>query len=125
MYTLGGGSRPPTFQFPATDIPSSSTPPTFQAQPSAFNTGAQDQLAWDEFGYGAILATMDGAPAAGRRACRVTVDTATTCFDSAVTSHNRRSDTGRQSDTGYCRLVAGGHDDTVSRPARTEGRQGT
>jgi hypothetical protein len=28
----------------------------------------------------------------------------------------RRSDTGRQSDTGYCRLVAGVHGDTVSRP---------
>jgi hypothetical protein len=47
MYTLGV-SRPPTFQFPATDIPSSSTPPMFQ--PSTFNTGAEDQLAWDEFG---------------------------------------------------------------------------
>jgi hypothetical protein len=62
MYMLGGGSRQPAFQFPATDIPSSSTPPMFQAQPSAFDTGTQDQLAWDEFGYGAILATMDGAP---------------------------------------------------------------
>jgi hypothetical protein len=37
----------------------------------------------------------------------------------------RRSDTGQQSDTGCCRLVAGGHGDTVSRPARTAGRQGT
>jgi hypothetical protein len=37
----------------------------------------------------------------------------------------RRSDTGQQSDTRYCRLVAGGHGDTVSRPARTAGRQGT
>jgi hypothetical protein len=29
---------------------------------STFDTGAEDQLAWDEFGYDAILATMDGAP---------------------------------------------------------------
>jgi hypothetical protein len=34
----------------------------FQAQPSTFDTAAEDQLAWDEFGYDAILATMDGAP---------------------------------------------------------------
>jgi hypothetical protein len=27
-----------------------------------FDTTAEDQLAWDEFGYGDILATMDGAP---------------------------------------------------------------
>jgi hypothetical protein len=27
-----------------------------------FDTSAEDQLAWDEFGYGDILATMDGAP---------------------------------------------------------------
>jgi hypothetical protein len=34
----------------------------FQAQPSIFDTAAEDQLAWDEFGYNDILATMDGAP---------------------------------------------------------------
>jgi hypothetical protein len=34
----------------------------FHAQPSTFDTTAGDQLAWDEFGYDAILATMDGAP---------------------------------------------------------------
>jgi hypothetical protein len=61
MYTLGG-SRQPAFQFPVTDILSSSTPPMFQPQPSTFDTVAEDQLAWDEFGYDAILATMDGAP---------------------------------------------------------------
>jgi hypothetical protein len=33
----------------------------FQAQPSTFDTATEDQLAWDEFGYDAILATMDGA----------------------------------------------------------------
>jgi hypothetical protein len=59
MYTLGG-SRQPTFQLPATDIPASSTPPMFQAQPSTFDTG--DQLAWDEIRYDDILATMEGAP---------------------------------------------------------------
>jgi hypothetical protein len=34
----------------------------FHAQPSTFDTAAGDQLAWDEFGYDAILATMDGTP---------------------------------------------------------------
>jgi hypothetical protein len=43
-----------------TDIPSSSTPPKFQ--PSTFDTAAEHQLAWDEYGYNDILATMDGAP---------------------------------------------------------------
>jgi hypothetical protein len=63
MYTLGG-SRQPAFQLPATDIPSSSTPPLFQfqAQPGAFNTGAEDQLPFDEIRYDDILATMEGAP---------------------------------------------------------------
>jgi hypothetical protein len=65
------------------------------------------------------------------------VDATATGFDSAVTVGGRRSDTGgrrsitsgRRSDTGLqidtecSRLVAGG--DTVSRPARTVGRQGT
>jgi hypothetical protein len=50
------------FQLPATDIPSSSTPPMFQAQPGTFDTGAEDQLAWDEIQYDDILATMEGAP---------------------------------------------------------------
>jgi hypothetical protein len=27
-----------------------------------FDTSAEDQLAWDEFGYNDFLATMDGAP---------------------------------------------------------------
>jgi hypothetical protein len=31
-------------------------------QPSTFDKAAEDQLAWDEFGYNDILATMDGAP---------------------------------------------------------------
>jgi hypothetical protein len=30
-------------------------------QPSIFDTVAEDQLAWDEFGYNDILVTMDGA----------------------------------------------------------------
>jgi hypothetical protein len=58
IYPLGG-SRPPTFQFPATDIPSSSTPPMFQP---TFDTTTEEHLGWDEFGYGDILATMDAAP---------------------------------------------------------------
>jgi hypothetical protein len=57
MYTLGG-SRQPTFQLPATDIPLSSTPPLFQTQPSALDTGTEDQLAWDEIQYDDILASM-------------------------------------------------------------------
>jgi hypothetical protein len=63
MYTLGG-SKQPTFQLPATDIPSSSIPPMlqFQAQPSTFDTGTEDQLAWDEIWYDDILTTMECAP---------------------------------------------------------------
>jgi hypothetical protein len=58
IYPLGC-SRPPAFQFPATDIPSSSTPPMFQP---TFDTTTEEHLGWDEFGYGDILATMDAAP---------------------------------------------------------------
>jgi hypothetical protein len=103
-----------------------------------FNTFAEDQLAWDEFGYNDFSRDHGWRPAAGRRGWRVTVDTTTTGFDLAITvggrrsdhgrrsvTGERRSDTGRQSDTGCCRLVAGGHGDTVSQPARTAGGQGT
>jgi hypothetical protein len=31
----------------------------FQAQPSAFDTGTEDQLPWYEMGYDDILATME------------------------------------------------------------------
>jgi hypothetical protein len=34
----------------------------YQAQPGAFDTGAEDQLAWDEIRYNDILATVEGAP---------------------------------------------------------------
>jgi hypothetical protein len=51
--------RLPAFQFQATDIPSSLTPPVFQAQPSAFDTSTEDQLPWYEMGYDDILATME------------------------------------------------------------------
>jgi hypothetical protein len=34
----------------------------FQAQPSTFDTGAEDQLAWYEIRYDDILATMEGDP---------------------------------------------------------------
>jgi hypothetical protein len=63
MYPLGG-SRQSAFQLPATDIPSSSTPPLFQfqAHPGAFDTGVEDQLAWDEIRVDDILATMEGGP---------------------------------------------------------------
>jgi hypothetical protein len=63
MYTLGG-SKQPAFQLLVTNIPSSSTSPLFQfqAQPGAFDTGAEDQLAWDEIRYDDILATMEGTP---------------------------------------------------------------
>jgi hypothetical protein len=49
---------------PTTDIPLSSTPPLFQfqAQPAAFDTGAEDQLSWDEFRVDDVLATMEGTP---------------------------------------------------------------
>jgi hypothetical protein len=87
-------------------------------------------------------------PAAGRGGWCVTVDTATTGLDLAITvdpcgrwsdngqqsdpsgrwSDNGQqwSDTGRRrSDTWCCRLVSGRHGDTVSRPPRTAGGQGT
>jgi hypothetical protein len=53
---------PPPLQLPATDIPSSSTPPLFQfqAQPGGFDTGTEDQLAWDEFRVDDVLATIEG-----------------------------------------------------------------
>jgi hypothetical protein len=128
MYTLGG-SRQPAFQHSATYIPSSSTPPMFQFQAQLLSTPRTN---WPRMRFGTTTFSRHGGrPAAGRRSCRVTVDT-TTGFDSAVTvggrrsdTVGRRSDTGRQSDTGCCRLVAGGHGDTVPRPARTTGRQGT
>jgi hypothetical protein len=34
----------------------------FQAQPAAFDTSAEDQLAWDEIRVDDILATMEGTP---------------------------------------------------------------
>jgi hypothetical protein len=34
----------------------------FQTQPSTFDTGTEDRLAWDEIRYDDILATMEGAP---------------------------------------------------------------
>jgi hypothetical protein len=54
----------PPLQFPATDIPSSSTPPLFQFQArlGGFDTGTEDQLAWDEFQVDDVLATMEGTP---------------------------------------------------------------
>jgi hypothetical protein len=76
-------------------------------------------------------------PAAGRGGWRVTVYTGTTGLDSIDIAigrsdpgrwsdlGGRRSDTDGRSDTGCCRLVAGGHGDTVSRPARTTSGQGT
>jgi hypothetical protein len=55
---------PPPLQLPATHIPSPSTPPLFQfqAQPAAFDTGAEDQLAWNDIRVDDILATMEGTP---------------------------------------------------------------
>jgi hypothetical protein len=50
------GFRPPVFQFATTNIPSSSTPHMFQI---GFDGTTENQLGWDEFGYGDILATMD------------------------------------------------------------------
>jgi hypothetical protein len=51
-----GGFRLPAFQFPVTDIHSSSTRPMFQP---AFDTTTEDQLGWDQMGLGDILATLD------------------------------------------------------------------
>jgi hypothetical protein len=143
MYTLGR-SRKPAFQLPAIDIPSSSTPLMFQAHLSTFDMGAEDQLAWDQIRYDDILAIMEGAP---QQADDLAVSQLTQpprvlsqpSHLAAVQSDHgrwsdiggrwsdtgRQSDTDRQSDTGCCRLVASGHGDTFSRPARTASRQGT
>jgi hypothetical protein len=64
ISTLWPRQQPPTplpLQLSVTDIPSSSTPPLFQfqAQPSGFDTGTEDQLAWDEFRVDDVLATME------------------------------------------------------------------
>jgi hypothetical protein len=53
--------RQPAFQFQATNIPSSSTPPMFQARPGGFDTGIEDQLPWYEMRVDDILATMEEA----------------------------------------------------------------
>jgi hypothetical protein len=62
--TVGPRQQPPPLQLPATDIPLSSTPPLFQfqAQPVAFDTGTDDQLAWDVIRVDDIMATMEGTP---------------------------------------------------------------
>jgi hypothetical protein len=70
LYSNRTGQPPPIptlwprQQPPATDIPSSSTPPLFrfQAQPGGFDTGTEDQLAWDEFRVDDVLATMEATP---------------------------------------------------------------
>jgi hypothetical protein len=102
----------------------------------AFDTTTAYQLRWDQMEFGDVLATLD-APTTGRGGWHVTVDTGTG-LDSADIATGRsdpggqRSDTGRRSDpddrrrdTGCCGLLAGGRGDTVSRPARTAGGQGT
>jgi hypothetical protein len=75
--------------------------------------------------------------ATGQGGWCVTVYTGTTCLDVTDTATGRsdpgrrsnpgdgRSYTGGRSNTGCYRLVADGHGDTVSRPARTTGGQGT
>jgi hypothetical protein len=102
----------------------------FEAQPSTFDTDAEDQLAWDEIRYDDILATMEGAPQQADElgASQLTQPPPVLTQPSVGgrrSDHDRRSDTGRQSDTRWCRLVAGGHGDTVSRPPKTAGCQGT
>jgi hypothetical protein len=120
---------PPPLQLPATDIPSSSTPPLFQfqAQPGGFDTGAEDLLVWDEFRVDDVLATMKGTPqqADELAASQLTQPPPVLTQPSQLTTGGATTGGGRQSDTGCCRLVAGGHGDTVSRPASTTGRQGT
>jgi hypothetical protein len=53
-----GGSRPPTFQFSAADIPSSSTRPMFQP---TFDTATEEQLGWDQMECCDVLATLDAS----------------------------------------------------------------
>jgi hypothetical protein len=148
IYALGG-SRPPSFQFPAADIPSSSTPPMFQP---TFDTATEEHLGWDQVEFGNVLVTLDAPQQADEvgpsQLTQATVWTQPTQPAAgggtpAVEGHRRWRDTGRQRDTSgrrdtggrsdisrrrdtrCCRLVAGGHGDTVSRPARTAGGPGT
>jgi hypothetical protein len=55
IYALGG-SRPPAFQFPAANIPSSSTPPMFQP---TFDTTTEEHLGWDQMEFNDVLTTLD------------------------------------------------------------------
>jgi hypothetical protein len=57
IYALGG-SRPPAFQFPVADIPSSPTPLMFQP---TFDTTAEEHLGWDQMEFGEVLATLDAS----------------------------------------------------------------
>jgi hypothetical protein len=92
----------------------------FQAQPSTFDMGAEDQLAWDEIRYDDILAIMEGAPqqadelAASQLTQPPPVLTQPSHLAAARSDHGRRSDTsGRQSDTGCCMLTVNFHQPRV------------
>jgi hypothetical protein len=106
-----------------------------------FDKFAEDQLGWDEFGYGDFLATMDAAPQQAKEvgASQLTqpppvltqpsqltpaAGGATTAGGGATPAGGRATPAGGAT-PGCCRLVAGSHGDTVSRPARTAGDQGT
>jgi hypothetical protein len=51
-----GGSRPLAFQFPAANIPFSSTLHMFQP---TFDTTTKEHLGWDQMEFGKVLATID------------------------------------------------------------------
>jgi hypothetical protein len=106
----------------------------------AFDTTTEDQLGWDQMGLGNILTTLDAlqqteevGPSQLTHAPVRTQPTqpqggatpAAAWSDTGRQSDGRRSDTGGRRDTECCRLVTCGHGDTVSRPARTAGGQGT
>jgi hypothetical protein len=127
-----GGSRPPTFQLPAADIPSSSTRPMFQP---TFDMTTEDQVGSDQMEFSDVLATLDAPQQAegvgSSPLTRTMVWTQPTQPQGIATpAAGGGTPAGRGTlagggTPGCCRLVAGGHGDTASRPARTVGGQGT
>jgi hypothetical protein len=105
-----GGSRPPAFQFSATDIPSTSTLPMFQPN---FDTTTEKHLGWDQMEFCDVLATLD-SPQQAEEVGASQFTQAPLVLDSANTATgwsdlgSRRSNPSRRSDLGGRRSDTGG-----------------
>jgi hypothetical protein len=96
-----------------------------------FDTTTEEHLGWDEFGYSDILVTMDAAPQQANEvgASQLTQPPPVWTQSSQLTPAAGGATTAGGATPvgggatppvgGCCRLIAGGHGDTVSRPART------